>query len=247
MVGGINGLLAYANRSYVATETRDAVHRRRDVNAAQRSDARVAKVDPHARPEQGQATQSTSASEPPDRTTKSHDTAPGQHNKAEQREVERLKARDREVRAHESAHKAAAGQHAHGAPSYSYTTGPDGRQYATGGSVSIDTSAVPNDPEKTLAKMEQVRAAALAPADPSGQDVRVAAKAAQNAAEARREILQEKLEAPEGKSNVDESDSKQVLGEPANAQAPPRESELSASLKRAYTQHEARLRIDIRA
>lgn len=123
---------------------------------------------------------------------------PTQLSEEEKREVARLKARDREVRAHENAHKAAAGPHAQGAPKYSYTTGPDGKQYATGGSVAIDTSEVPNDPEKTLAKMEQVRAAALAPAEPSAQDARVAAEAAQKAAKARQVILQEKLSAREG-------------------------------------------------
>ncbi|MDD9903810.1 MAG: putative metalloprotease CJM1_0395 family protein [Rhodospirillaceae bacterium] len=95
---------------------------------------------------------------------------------AEQREVERLKARDREVRAHERAHATVGGGIA-GQPRYTFTTGPDGRQYAVGGEVSIDTSPVPGNPEATIRKMEQVKRAALAPTQPSSQDRRVAADA----------------------------------------------------------------------
>lgn len=93
-------------------------------------------------------------------------------------QVLKLQARDREVRAHEQAHLAAAGQFATSGPSFTYQTGPDGRRYAVGGEVGIDTSAVPDDPEATIAKARQIRAAALAPAQPSGQDLAVAAKAA---------------------------------------------------------------------
>lgn len=44
--------------------------------------------------------------------------------------------------------------------------------------------------------MQQVQAAALAPADPSGQDRSVAAQAAQTAAQARLEIAQQTLPQP---------------------------------------------------
>lgn len=109
----------------------------------------------------------------------------------EQREVERLQARDREVRQHEQAHVAAAGSLYRGGPSYEYQRGPDGRQYAVGGSVQIDTSPVPNDPEATIAKAQQIRRAALAPAEPSGADRSVAAKANRMEAEARQELAEE--------------------------------------------------------
>lgn len=101
--------------------------------------------------------------------------------------VSELKARDRVVRAHEMAHMAAgAGIVTRGA-SFSYQTGPDGQRYAVGGEVGINTSPG-RTPEETLAKADQIRAAALAPADPSSQDLRVAAEAAQMAAEARQEL-----------------------------------------------------------
>lgn len=108
----------------------------------------------------------------------------------EQREVERLKARDREVRAHEMAHLAAAGSLATSGASFSYERGPDGVSYATGGEVGIDTSAG-RTPEETLQRARIIRAAAMAPAEPSGQDRAVAAKAAQMETQARAEMAQQ--------------------------------------------------------
>lgn len=105
--------------------------------------------------------------------------------------IQTLKARDREVKAHEAAHLAAAGNLAIGGANYTYQRGPDGVQYAIGGEVNIDTSAVAGDPEATLAKAERIRAAALAPAQPSAQDRQVAAQAAQLAIQARAEIAQQ--------------------------------------------------------
>jgi hypothetical protein len=99
-----------------------------------------------------------------------------------------LKQRDREVRSHEQAHVAAAGQYARGGPTFEYQVGPDGQRYAIGGEVDIDTSPIANDPAATIQKAQQLRAAALAPADPSAQDRRVAAKATQMEAQARAEL-----------------------------------------------------------
>ncbi len=109
----------------------------------------------------------------------------------EQQKVKELERRDREVRQHESAHKAAAGSFARGGPSFEFTRGPDGQQYATGGEVQIDTSEVSGDPQATIRKMQQVRRAALSPAQPSGQDRQVAAQAAQAEAKARAESTKE--------------------------------------------------------
>lgn len=105
--------------------------------------------------------------------------------------IQKLQARDREVKAHEQAHLAAAGGLARGGAAYTYEKGPDGRLYATGGEVSIDTSPVPNNPAATLAKARQIQAAAAAPADPSGQDRSVAAAAGQMAAAASQELLKQ--------------------------------------------------------
>ena len=112
----------------------------------------------------------------------------------EKAEVEKLRARDREVRAHEQAHAAAAGGHARGGPSYTFERGPDGRQYAVGGEVNIDTSPVEGNPQATIRKAQQIRAAALAPADPSPQDRSVAASASALEARARQELREEEDE-----------------------------------------------------
>lgn len=81
-----------------------------------------------------------------------------------------------------------------GSPRYTYERGPDGRTYAVGGSVSIDMSPIPGDPRATLQKAQQIRAAALAPAQPSAQDLKVAQKAQAMATQARNDMNQQQLE-----------------------------------------------------
>lgn len=122
--------------------------------------------------------------------------APGseESTESEKKEVKELQATDREVRAHEQAHKAAAGNLARGGVSYEYQTGPDGRRYAVGGEVNISTGGVEGNPRATIQKANQIRPAALAPADPSGQDRRVAAEATAMANNARRELPQQEDE-----------------------------------------------------
>jgi hypothetical protein len=115
-----------------------------------------------------------------------------QQEQADKREIAELKKRDLEVRTHEQAHASVGGQYA-GSPQYQYETGPDGRSYAVDGQVSIDVSKE-SDPEDTIRKAQQVKAAALAPAEPSPADLRVANEATQLAAEARREIAEEQAE-----------------------------------------------------
>ncbi len=110
----------------------------------------------------------------------------------EQQDVQKLKKRDAEVRRHEAAHKSAAGQYASGGATFDYQAGPNGKQYAVGGEVSIDTSEIAGDPNATIRKMQQVRRAALAPANPSGQDRAVAAAAARLEQQARTEISEKK-------------------------------------------------------
>ncbi len=101
--------------------------------------------------------------------------------------ISELKRRDREVRAHEQAHRAAGGQYA-SAASFTYQKGPDGKNYAVGGEVQIDTSPIPGDPEATKRKADQIQRAATAPAQPSPQDRAVSADAAAMAIKAQMEI-----------------------------------------------------------
>jgi len=104
-----------------------------------------------------------------------------------QHELQQLKSRDREVRAHEAAHIAAGGSLIRGGANFKYQRGDDGVNYAVGGDVSIDISKG-SDPHKNLQKAEVVQRAALAPATPSATDHAVAAQANQMAAIARIEI-----------------------------------------------------------
>ncbi|MCP4043306.1 MAG: hypothetical protein GY731_15330 [Gammaproteobacteria bacterium] len=100
----------------------------------------------------------------------------------------KLKARDKQVRAHERAHLSAAGGVARGGAQYSYQTGPDGQRYAVGGEVKIDATKIPGNPEAALRKAEALRRAANAPVQPSAQDRAIALRASLMAAQARREI-----------------------------------------------------------
>lgn len=86
--------------------------------------------------------------------------------------MQKLRRIEQKVIAHEMAHKSVAGRYA-GAVHYTYTKGPDGRLYITGGEVSLDLTEEAT-PEETAKKMEIIEASALAPADPSPQDIRVA-------------------------------------------------------------------------
>lgn len=138
---------------------------------------------------QQQQGQDKDNSEDPSAGKENADSRQQQQQQAEQAKVRELKSRDQEVRTHEQAHAAVGGQYA-GSPQYEFETGPDGKRYAVGGEVSIDISEE-NTPEETLRKMQQVRAAALAPAEPSPQDLRVAQEATQKANEARSEITEQ--------------------------------------------------------
>ncbi|MFO1475801.1 MAG: putative metalloprotease CJM1_0395 family protein [Verrucomicrobiota bacterium] len=113
-------------------------------------------------------------------------------------EIARLAARDRDVRAHEAAHLAAAGALASGIE-FDYEMGPDGKLYAVGGRVKI---SVPGGltPEQALAAARQMRAAATAPTDPSGQDLSVAAQASAMEAQAQAQLDQQKLSQPATKT-----------------------------------------------
>ncbi|MEE9358198.1 putative metalloprotease CJM1_0395 family protein [Candidatus Vondammii sp. HM_W22] len=66
----------------------------------------------------------------------------GDPNSEEAIELRKLQVRDREVRAHEQAHLAAAGH-----------------SYAFGGEIRIDTSVISGDPQATLEKAETIRQA----------------------------------------------------------------------------------------
>lgn len=114
-----------------------------------------------------------------------------------QAQIQELVQIQNKVIAHEQAHMAAGGGLAGGA-TYSYTVGPDGKRYITGGEVSINTLAT-DDPNEKIRLMGRVIAAAMAPADPSPQDRRVAASAAAQQSQAYMELARLKAEEAYGK------------------------------------------------
>jgi hypothetical protein len=111
----------------------------------------------------------------------------------ERQQVAELQQIDRAVRAHEAAHIAAGGEVVTSGANYSYTYGPDGRQYAVGGEVGIDT-APEQDPADNVEKGIAIQDAALAPRDPSAQDYRVAGIGAQLESRGRGELVQERAD-----------------------------------------------------
>ncbi|MEE9392913.1 MAG: putative metalloprotease CJM1_0395 family protein [Planctomycetota bacterium] len=120
-----------------------------------------------------------------------------QLNDDEKRQVEELKQRDAEVRAHEQAHLSALGGEG-GAANYEYTTGPDGRRYATGGEVPVSIGEAPSgNPRETIASAQRVARAAVAPAQPSGADLSARARALQVEREARAQLREQQEEAAE--------------------------------------------------
>lgn len=137
-------------------------------------------------------------------SSKTTSKAPNHLTEAEQKMVQELQQRDAEVRIHEQAHIAASGGYALGGPSYDFQTGPDGRNYAVGGHVKLDTSRE-STPEATIQKAAVLRRAALAPADPSGADRAVAAAATRTEQSARKEQLAEEQKKKEQKAGGESS------------------------------------------
>ena len=103
--------------------------------------------------------------------------------------IKQLKSRDQEVKNHEMAHVAAGGTYIARGANYQYQKGPDGILYAIGGDVLIDTSSVPGNPEATIRKMDVIKSAALAPANPSSADRAIASQASLIQIKAKDELI----------------------------------------------------------
>ncbi|MFT5486411.1 MAG: hypothetical protein ACI9JL_002262 [Paracoccaceae bacterium] len=102
---------------------------------------------------------------------------------AEKQSVDQFRQRDAQVRQEEQAHAGTAGSMA-GPIIYRYATGPDGRQYAVGGSVSVRLSNPSGDPAKFEDAAAKLSAAANAAHNPSAADLSAARKGYQAAAAA---------------------------------------------------------------
>jgi len=153
----------------------------------------VVKNDSANQPIQEQTNQDTESLDPNNPEQKNTLDAQVENNsqlsQAELQLVEELKKIDTEVRRHEMAHIAAGGQFITSGANFTYKQGPDGKNYVIGGEVGIDTSPVPGDPEATIRKMRQIKNAALAPANPSAQDLKVASKAASESSQALSDLM----------------------------------------------------------
>ena len=99
--------------------------------------------------------------------------------------LDRLRARDSMVRGHENAHVTAAGGQASGPVQYTYQTGPDGRQYAIGGSVNIAVVSSPADDDQAARQADTARRAAEAGGQTSLRDMQVSMRAAELSTRAR--------------------------------------------------------------
>ncbi len=120
---------------------------------------------------------------------------------SEKQQLTQLQQRDNEVRAHEAAHIASGGSVISGGASFTYQEGPDGKLYAVGGEVPISISSG-STPQENIQIAKQVQSAALAPASPSPQDLKVAASAAMMEARARQELSQMKREEMESEADL---------------------------------------------
>ncbi|MEP2704416.1 MAG: putative metalloprotease CJM1_0395 family protein [Roseibium sp.] len=151
--------------------------------------------------QQGGSAPASQAAQPAENSDEEDDADGDGLNEAEEKQVEKLAQRDREVKAHEQAHARVGGAYA-SAPSYTFQQGPDGKRYAVGGEVQIDTSTE-RTPEATIRKMNIVIRAATAPAEPSSQDMKVAQQARSQMAEAQVELRQQKAEELSGDDDDD--------------------------------------------
>lgn len=175
-----NEQVDFANLRKQAEHDASSISERENSQGGQQKDEPNSKQDP----EEQHATPHINADDSP--SSENHDKEI-----ADEKIISQLQHRDKEVRTHELAH-AAAGGAATGSPSYTFEVGPDGKKYAVGGEVAVDLSSVAGDPKATITKMQKVHTAALAPANPSTQDTRVAASAAQIILSAQSELLAQK-------------------------------------------------------
>lgn len=186
--------------------------------------------------QQNQEDQATDAND----ITSGHDKADENAKQAhtEEKMIAQLQQRDKEVRAHELAH-ATAGGAATGSPSYTFEIGPDGKKYATDGEVAVDLSTVAGDPQATIVKMQKIHAAAMAPTNPSAQDTRVAASAAQTILAAQSELLALKGNEATHSDSADEKLNTKVSATSAYENSHDKSNEFDALINQTLSAQEA--------
>ena len=103
-------------------------------------------------------------------------TVDGKYDKNDyERVLDKFQSMDSKVRSHEQTHASLANTTT--PIQYNYQMGPDGKMYATGGSVRLDTS-MPSDPEAAANKLDSIkRSASSSGSDMSGADSSIAISA----------------------------------------------------------------------
>ena len=91
-----------------------------------------------------------------------------------ERVLEKFKSGDANIKAHEQSHASQVGTTA--PIQYNYQMGPDGKMYAVGGSVRLDTS-MPQDPKQAQLKLDQLKKSASSSSDMSSADSSIAISA----------------------------------------------------------------------
>lgn len=109
-------------------------------------------------------------------------------------DIARLKAAAQQALRNRAAQMAAGGAVVSNGATYAYSIGPDGQLYATGVTLSYDTTPVTDNPQATIQKMQRVRAAALASSTPTAADYAAAATATQVEMDARLELVRQMAE-----------------------------------------------------
>ncbi len=163
--------------------------------------------------------ESPTTSAPNTDTTSIAQDGPLHLDEAEKEQVRELRERDREVRAHENAHLAAGAGVTRGGPSYTFQVGPDGKRYAVGGEVPIQVTSGSDDPNERIIHAQKVRAAALAPAEPSGADLQVAQQASQEIARAQADLRKQATQPAEESEATGALDPKELAEQAGNVQA----------------------------
>jgi len=91
-----------------------------------------------------------------------------------ERVLSKFKKSDSDIRTHEQIHATIG--HTTAPISYSYQKGPDGKMYAVGGAVRLDTS-IPDDPKAAQFKLDQLKRASNGPSDLSSSDITISTQA----------------------------------------------------------------------
>ncbi|KGJ92655.1 putative metalloprotease CJM1_0395 family protein [Colwellia psychrerythraea] len=235
------GVASDKDRARTPAQTNEEVdfatlRKQAELAASSISEQESSKDDQQGHSQQKQEDQATNASSNSSENDKGDEST--QQVSTNEKIITQLQQRDKEVRAHELAH-ATAGGAATGSPSYTFEIGPDGKKYATDGEVAVDLSVVAGDPQATIIKMQKIHAAAMAPTNPSAQDTRVAASAAQNILTAQSELLALKDNAVEQSSFADKSLNKKTNVTSAYENHHDKINEFDALINQTLTAQEA--------